>query len=173
LVLVDPVILEPQFAATRRGRMAPEDNPVARRRNHWASPEQMFDAFKDRKPFCDWDPAVLRDYCNGGLRHRADGDGFELACSPLDEANVYAVSAENDVYDAIKQIDQPVQVIRGRLWDHSAPPGDFSNSPTWPELAAQFKRGIDDHLAERSHFFPMETPEWLARRIAGFEEAHL
>jgi len=39
---------------------------------------------------------------------------------------------------------------------------DFSASPTWPELAAQFPRGQDVHLPELTHFIPMQDPQLVA-----------
>jgi hypothetical protein len=41
---------------------------------------------------------------------------------------------------------------------------DFSSSPTWPGLVGEFSNARDIHLAEFTHFLPMEIPE----RIAGF-----
>src|SRR5712692_1741421 len=82
LLLLDPVI---------RGKQAytgpwQEAHFVAKRRNRWASPQEMFDRFKDRAPFETWDRAVLRDYCEYGLE--PDGDGFVLACPPAIEASI-------------------------------------------------------------------------------------
>lgn len=175
LVLVDPVVLSPGVAERREqeGGLPPEENPVARRRRYWESPEQMIEAFSKRQPFRDWDPAVLQDYCRFGLLPRSDEPGYELACLPLHEAHVYASGVSRAVYEAINQVDIPVQVIRGKPWHDNVAPGDFSHSPTWPKLASQFRHGIDDFHPERTHFFPMETPQWLAERIHQFEQRTL
>src|SRR5205814_3144477 len=59
LLLLDPVI-RPRETYTGARR---ELDLVLRRRNSWASPEEMFERFRSRPPFQSWDPAVLWDYC--------------------------------------------------------------------------------------------------------------
>lgn len=169
LVLVDPVIMDPSLYGSHRFRDIPgaEDHPVARRRNEWASWQEMFDRFKDREPFSRWRPEVLEDYCRYGLLPRATGEGFELACPPLVEASVYMGSAETDIHDLIPTVSVPVTVLRapGRGPDDTEVM-DFSKSPTWPELARAFPHGRDVYLPELTHFIPMQEPELVARFIA-------
>ena len=43
---------------------------------------------------------------------------------------------------------------------------DFSTSPTWPEVAAQFPDGTDIYLPDYTHFIPMQNPELVAGYIA-------
>ncbi len=63
LLLIDPVIRPPEhYVGPFKGAQF-----VARRRNQWSSPEEMFESFKDRQPFATWDRQVLRDYCEYGL----------------------------------------------------------------------------------------------------------
>src|SRR5439155_23961370 len=88
LLLLDPVILPPE----RYGAVRDEEHFAARRRDRWASPDEMVARFADRPPFSRWDPAVLRDYCDHGLLPAPDGNGFVLACSPAIEAAIYAAS---------------------------------------------------------------------------------
>jgi pimeloyl-ACP methyl ester carboxylesterase len=126
----------------------------------------MFDAFKDRSPYSLWRPQVLEDYCRYGLMP-APGGGFELACPPAIEASVYMASLGTDIYDAVRAIEVPVTILRAK----ERPPGprermDFSDSPTWPQLAAQFKHGRDVYLPHLTHFIPMQEPELAARYIA-------
>src|SRR5271154_3967879 len=83
LLLVDPVI-RPREQYTGPWKAA---QFVARRRDVWKSPEEMFETFQDRMPFATWDRQVLRDYCEYGLSPK--GDGFRLACPPAVEAEVY------------------------------------------------------------------------------------
>lgn len=168
LLLVDPVILDPAlYAASRHGGFdSAEDHPVARRRNHWASWEEMYQRFADRHPFSLWRPEVLEDYCHYGVLPRADGDGFELACPPLVEASIYMGNAESDVHDLIPDIDVPVVVLRARAREPGdADVMDFSRSPTWPRLAEEFPNGRDVYLPELTHFIPMQDPELVARFI--------
>ena len=173
LLLVDPVILEPVSYAegplVAAGGVPPfrsaREHPVSRRRNRWTSPEEMFDRFKDRHPFREWDPDILMDYCRFGLN--ADGDGFVLACPPEVEASIYLGSAGRDIRSTIGSVRQPVVVLRAR----ERTPGrdgaglDFSRSPTWPGLAAAFPNGRDAHHPELSHFMPMQAPALVAGHI--------
>jgi lipase len=161
LVLIDPVI-RPKGAYIGPWR---EAHFVSKRRNRWASAQEMFDRFQDRPPFVNWDRAVLRDYCDYGLLPA--GDSLVLACPPSIEASIYENSPApaSDIYPEIETIRIPVRVVRaGKVPD----PGDvMARSPTAPELASSFRQGSDLCLAEYSHFIPMEAPALTAKLIAG------
>jgi pimeloyl-ACP methyl ester carboxylesterase len=168
LVLVDPVIFEPDAYTHDRYRHfdGPEDHPVARRRNDWANWREMYDRLKDRGSYGLWEPAVLEDYCRYGLLP-ADNGRYELACPPLVEASIYLGNTSTDVYEKIPRVDIPVLVLRARVRDPDAHGVmDFSTSPTWPEVAAQFPRGEDVYLPEYTHFIPMQNPRLVADYIA-------
>jgi lipase len=170
LILIDPVIAAPDEYAAAGPWALPEGmtHPTARRRNHWASPEAMFERFKDRPPFAAWDRAVLRDYCVHGLVADPSGEGFVLACPPEIEAAIYMTSRGNGgIYDSIGAVDVPVLVVRAM-----APPAerdwmDFRYSPTWPGLASHFRHGREVYLPDQTHFLPMEHPDLTARFILG------
>jgi pimeloyl-ACP methyl ester carboxylesterase len=171
LVLVDPVIMSPEGYAQRgqwMGMTAPEDHPTAKRRNRWASVEEMVARFGGaRSPFAGWQPEVIRDYCEWGLLPAPDGDGFVLACPPVVEASVYIGSSSLDLYALIDTITLPVTVLRAPPRDDASTAMDFSKSPTWPGLAGRFRHGRDVYLPERTHFIPMEDPALTADYIAG------
>jgi lipase len=165
LLLADPVILP---RAAYHGPRAEGPHFAARRRNHWRSPEEMFQRFRTRPPFDRWDPAVLRDYCEHGLLPAPDGHGFVLACPPEIEAAVYAASASADIYEEIGALEIPVRVLRAGRSRARAPEGermDMSASPTAPDLATHFKHAEDIFLPGHSHFIPMEDPGLVARLI--------
>ncbi len=160
LLLIDPVI------RSRGAYIGPwrEAHFVAKRRNRWISPREMFDRFEDRPPFATWDRAVLHDYCEYGLL--PEGDTFVLACPPAIEASIYENSPApaSDIYAEIDTIRIPVRVVRSVK---VADPSDImGRSPTAPELASSFAQGTDICVAEYSHFIPMEAPEFTARLIA-------
>ncbi|MFN5510248.1 MAG: hypothetical protein ACK49H_03190, partial [Burkholderiales bacterium] len=58
-----------------------------------------------------------------------------------------------------------VWVFRARPRTPDADPFDYSYSPTWPELAGEFRLGHDRLIADRSHFLPMEDPAQVAGLI--------
>ena len=159
LLLLDPVI---RSRGTYDGPWK-DAQFAAKRRNQWSSAQEMFDRFKNRAPFQDWDPLVLRDYCEYGLL--PEGDHFVLACPPIVEAAVYENSSApaSDIYPEIETIRIPVHVVRaGKEVD---PAGFMGRSPTAPELASSFTNGSDRVLTEQSHFIPMEAPALTARLI--------
>jgi pimeloyl-ACP methyl ester carboxylesterase len=159
LILIDPVIM-PRALYTGRPR---ELHYARKRRNHWESPDEMFERFKDRPPFREWDQAVLRDYCNYGLLPAADGHGYVLACPPDVEASIYEASALNDanLYDEFGKIEAPVTVIRAPRFMPAEGPMDMAASFTAPDLATCFRRGRDIEVPH-SHFIPMENPALVA-----------
>lgn len=168
LVLIDPVIMEPELYvdAPRPEELDPSTNPVSRRRAQWESPEQMRNRLKDHPSYAIWEPAVLEDYCEYGLLPHADGDGFDLACPPFLEASIYTGSRSIDPYPMVDQITVPVTVLRAPRGEQQATI-DFTRSPTWPGLADRFANGTDIFLPELTHFLPMQDPKRIAAYIAG------
>lgn len=161
LLLLDPVI------RSRKEYVGPwkQAEFVSKRRNRWASPQEMYSRFESRQPFDAWDRNVLRDYCDYGLL--PDGDGFVLACPPEIEAAIYENSPapESNIYAEIESIRIPVHVVRaGKQLD---PANFMASSPTAPDLASNFAHATDLCDAEHSHFIPMEAPAltalWIAR----------
>jgi len=167
LILVDPVIMPPEFYADAAGQPVPDpaEHPVARRRNRWDGWEAMNSHFASRPPYAHWRPEALADYCRFGLLPAADGEGWELACPPALEASVYLNALRTRPYDWFDRIAAPVSVIRARTGERDGNL-DFSVSPTWPGLGAALGAKRDEHWAELSHFIPMEVPERLADLIA-------
>ena len=164
LLLVDPTIMDPVIYAQRRDPMWPQsdEHPTAKRKNDWTSWQEMFERFASRHPFALWNPAVLEDYCRYGVLPNPDGPGFVLACPPRVEASIYSGSAGRDVYAAIGSIRIPVTVLRAPPRTDQAGPMDFSQSPTWPGLAAAFPNGRDVLAAHLTHFIPMQEPALVA-----------
>ena len=160
LVLFDPVIrAQDQYTGPWK-----KTEFVAKRRNQWASAQEMFERFEHRPPFDSWDPRVLRDYCDHALER--DSDGYILACPPAIEASIYdgSTAVESNIYPEMASVQIPVHVVRaGRRPDPSMVMG---TSVTAPGLAASFARGSDTCLVQNSHFIPMEAPKLAAKIIA-------
>lgn len=169
LVLVDPVIMAPERYADAGqwgGLRQAADHPTSKRRDHWASADEMYQRFHDRRPFSTWQPDVLRDYCEWGLLPDPAGTGFVLACPPLVEATIYMGSSSLDIYSQIDSVACPVTVLRAPGREEGDGVMDFSKSPTWSGLAGRFRNGRDVFLAEHTHFIPMEDPLLTANYIA-------
>jgi pimeloyl-ACP methyl ester carboxylesterase len=166
LLLIDPTIFPTDFY----GRQAGDASYIARRRNLWKSPDEMFERFHDRPPFASWQQHVLHDYCEFGLLPQ--DDTFVLACPPAVEASIYshATVPESNLNERLHSIRQPVTVLRGGIpWI----PGIFNlnASPTDPDLAAHFPNGRDLPLPGRTHYIPMESPELVTAEIRAIAQA--
>lgn len=166
LLLVDPVIASPSAYHLPHPVMGSGLHPAARRRSRFASAQEMIERFAARRPYDLFDAQSLRDYCTHGLLPAPDGEGFELACTPLSEASVYMTGRANaSVYASVRALTIPVWVVRARQRTPDADPFDYSYSPTWPELAGEFRQGRDRLIPDRSHFLPMEDPGQVAGLI--------
>src|ERR1700679_1527705 len=143
LMRIDPIILEPGVyeVPARIG------HTVSHRRNEWTSAEQMFDRFKNIKPFVTWNRQVLRDYCQFGLVANEAGNGFVLACPPHVEQSIYdhANHASANIHAAIRALTIPVEVLT---------PGSPEKIVA-PDLEKYFSRGYKTALPDQSHFIPM------------------
>jgi len=159
LLLIDPVIRpKEQYIGPWKAAQF-----VARRRDQWSSPEEMFESFQDRMPFATWDRQVLRDYCEYGLV--PNGAGFRLACPPSVEAEIYELGAlpEADISAEVSQVEIPVEIVRApKVTD---PRQVMRGSPTDPALAARFRSAKDLYLPDNTHFIPMESPALVANLI--------
>ncbi len=167
LVLVDPVIMDPELYASLKGTMGtqqPQDHPTSKRNNLWQSWREMFDRLNGRGSFKVWRADVLEDYCRYGVLPNPDGAGWVLACPPLVEAAIYTGSGGRDINDLFAKIDVPVTVLRGEKRTRLEAM-DFLASPTWERLADQFPKGRDVYLPHLTHFIPMQEPELVARFI--------
>ena len=163
VVLLDPVIL-PESTYVGSG---PEFSAIRRRRNRWSSWTEFFYRIKDRTPFDMWHRKVLLDYCEYGLLAAPDGDGLELACSPLIEAAIYQHSTdqESNIYAEIAHVKAAATVVRAR--GSLKETAGFSSSRTAVDLVSKFTNAVDVYLPQHSHFLPMEAPHLVADIIMG------
>ena len=162
LLLVDPVLMDP--ALYERTPSFEAEHFVARRRNRWDSPDEMFARFADREPFSRWQPRVLRDYCEYGLLPAPDGEGYTLACPPEIEAAVYAGNRAWNPYPRLRELRLPVRILRAPP-PRPGEPWSMSASPTWPGLAGALANAEDVPLPQHSHFIPMEAPDLVAAHV--------
>ncbi len=167
LVLIDPVITAPEtyeFSREMAAKINAEDHPVARRRNRWRDANEMYLHFKDREPFSTWQTDVLRDYCDYALQPATGGDFRQLLCDPANEASVYTSQAYSDaVLQDLPRLHLPIALLRAKYTGIHT--GDFSNSPTWPELASALPDCEDHYLPQLNHFIPMQDPALVAKFI--------
>lgn len=159
LILCDPTIAAPEAYADPKPRFTGRVHPAANRRKLFPSPEALRDQLHPKGSYALFKPRMFWDYCQYGLLPTINGT-FTLACPPEVEASVYATSRSNAaIYESVKAIKDPVTVLRAK--SRSIAPGtfDFASSPTWPGLATTFPNAREIHLADCTHFIPMQMPE--------------
>jgi len=162
LLLLDPVIGNPDHIKLWQSA-ASSDNPVAKRRNQWASANELREKLGKKPPFNDWDKDVLKDYCEFGLTKT--NEGYKLACPPACEAAIYGIVGGDETYSKLANIQTPTFIIRARSRTSDDALMDFRPSPTWEKLTDQLPNAKEIHCTKRSHFFPMEDPDFVATLI--------
>lgn len=160
LLLLDPTLSPPPPAGTPLPPEASEQ-PAARRRDDWASPEEFAERLQGQRPFATWDERALRAYTTAGLTRDAATGRYRLACPSLFEASIYAGRNTASLDADLGSIEAHVSIIRARDRRPEDPPG-LGPSPTRPDLVASFRHARDRQLPEASHFFPLEIPEAVA-----------
>ncbi len=165
LVLIDPTLFAPDVYL-HAPPVSDTPHPVTLRKSRFDSPDEMFQRFSDKVPYLVFQKEALRDYCVHGLHPAQDGKGFQLACSPSTEGQVYnAARRDRTIYTSIRALNLPVRVIRARPADPAILPFDTLGSPTWPAVSHEFRQGEDIHLPHRTHMLPMEDPKLTAALI--------
>jgi pimeloyl-ACP methyl ester carboxylesterase len=159
LVLCDPTIAEPSAYGRPPSFLKEGDmHPAARRRAQFATTAEMQAQLHGKGSYPLFETRVFNDYCQHGLLPNGEGQ-FELACPPAVEASVYMAARTNmGVFDSVRALEIPVHILRAKLPPAERTAFDFSSSPTWPELVHEFKHGTEEHLADCTHFIPMQMP---------------
>jgi pimeloyl-ACP methyl ester carboxylesterase len=158
LVMIDPILFEPEFGTIFRGG----DNPMAARtrtrRLVWSSREEMLASYRAREPYGTWTDEALRAYVDHGTFERPDGE-IELLCPGRIEAQVYENSATLDVFARLAEIDVDVWLVRG------------GHSTSFPQERAEralatLRHGRLVTIPHATHFVPMEYPDEVAALVA-------
>ena len=166
MVLLDPTITDPDaYIDPKRFEFEGNVHPAARRRNAFASVEEMMQRLATKGAFPLFDRQTFRDYCQYGLLD-APGGGLQLACPPEIEASVYMATRSNArIFDRIAAIDAPVLIVRAKEPVGERGVMDFISSPTWPKLVNKFRNGREIHRPDITHFIPMQIPDEVIRII--------
>ena len=168
MVLLDPTIGDPDsYANPVLPGLGDGVHPAARRRNRFASVEEMMERLANKSAFPVFDRQTFRDYCQHGLLPAPDG-GLQLACPPEIEASIYmSVRTNANIFASVAAIDIPVLIVRAKAVEGERAPMDFTSSPTWPGLAGRFRQGREMHRPDVTHFIPMQIPDEVIGIIRG------
>jgi pimeloyl-ACP methyl ester carboxylesterase len=164
LLLLDPTIAAPEsYASPPPESEQTGTHPGAKRKRTFASPEEMMGRLSSKGAYPLFEPRILHDYCKYGLE-RLDSGQYQLLCPPEIEASVYVTARTNGgVHDSVRALEIPVTIMRAQLPPAERAQMDFASSPTWPDLAGEFKQGRDLHYPDCSHFIPMQIPDEVVR----------
>lgn len=139
----------------------PSDGPsplvaaARRRREIFASRDDVFERYMSRPPFAGCDPEMVRAYVDHGFRDLPDGT-VELKCRGADEAQVFEKSY-NDVYDRLAEIQTRVVVAGSGDGER---PADFAR-----DTAVGLPNGSFEYYERLTHFAPLEDPQQSADSI--------
>ncbi len=164
LLLLEPVVLDPRAYSAPQLFDAPEEHPYASRKAVWNSPEEWYQAIRDREPFKLWNTEVLWDYCRYGLEETANGM-YQLCCPPLVEAEIALSRAAAGIHSLLDSVEVPATVVRAEVASGGRHPMDNIHSTTWTKLADHLPQGTDKYHPELTHFVPMQSPEFVAREL--------
>ena len=168
LLLLDPTIFRREQYLPNEPSGVPEDHMFARRRNHFDSPEAMFERFRQREPFDRWTEQGLRDYCQHALVPAPGGDGYVLACPGLVEAQIYSLEKIADLHEQFVRVQAPVRILRARGADLPLPSEGFMTSQCIPDVAEYLPGAASVEVIdcpELAHHIPLEDPELVARHL--------
>ncbi|WP_163998271.1 alpha/beta fold hydrolase [Pyxidicoccus caerfyrddinensis] len=141
-----------------RGRI-PLASGARRRREAWASREEVAASYGKKSLFQRFDPESFRDYLAHGLIE-APGGGVRLTIPAAWEARIFETIPVN-VWSSLRKVTVPTLVMRG---------GDTDTLT--PEALARVRRTVPrvhtEELPGTTHLFPLEQPEACGRRILAF-----
>jgi pimeloyl-ACP methyl ester carboxylesterase len=128
----------------------------------WESREAMFDAYRTRAAFKDWEDEPYRQFIDGGTRLLPDGRA-ELKCHPETEATFYGM-----------RDDLPVErYLSGLPGDWLLLLGDYPGSqrpddPGVRRFRELVPRSDVKPMGKGTHFLPMEYPSDVLGAIQGW-----
>jgi pimeloyl-ACP methyl ester carboxylesterase len=151
LILIDPILID----AERENHASGVENPLSARtrtrRLIWSSRDEMFDSFRDRRPYDVWTDEALRNYVDEGTFVRPDGE-IELWCPGRLEAQVYQHSAGLNPFAELRKLRLPVLFVRGADSDSFNEARSTRAMETVEDARMITLEGI-------GHYVPMEDPE--------------
>lgn len=169
------VLIEPVFAGTlacaalwllkRAGlnHFLPLSRAAARRRNRFASLDDIVARYADKASFRDWPEHWLRHYVQAGFRPTAEGQ-YELRCAPAWESWSFSVPPHGH-WAQVRRLRLPVLLLHGQRY-----------STISGASVERFKRLVPHAdvgcVAQGSHFLPMENEALILKNILEMTGRH-
>ena len=158
IILLDSPILDrwkgAVFRVVKRFGLADRVTPAGitrDRRAVWASSNEAYAHFRNKRAFRDFDAECLRDYVTLGMRPAPEG--VRLAFDPSIEYRIYR-AFPHTLARELPALHVPAGFICGR-----------ESEDAWQVGLATTRRHFRVARVEGSHLFPFEHPEAAARAI--------
>lgn len=158
LVLVDPVLIYPEFARlTEQAGENPMATRTRTRRMVWPSREALFRSYRHREPYDAWTDEALHAYVDEGTFERPDGE-IELLCPARAEAQVYSMSGGYNAFRMLGDVKVPILLLRGENSTTLDDGRARRAAETAPNCRVMTIEGT-------GHFIPMEKPDEIASLV--------
>jgi pimeloyl-ACP methyl ester carboxylesterase len=161
LILIEPILLPPEFYRTR---IRVEDHPLAakaiKRTNSWRDREEAMSYLRSRPLFRGWDEEMLEIYIRQGMADDGSG-GLQLACSPRQEAALFMGGMRYDPWPLLSDVSCPVCILEGEKSDNRG----FVDLDRIQSLIPNCRRSV---VKDAGHLIPMERPREVTRLIGEF-----
>ena len=125
----------------------------------WESREVMFDAYRTRAAFKDWEDEPYRQFIEGGTRLLPDGRA-ELKCLPETEATFYGMRDDLQVEQYLKELPGDWLLL---LADY--PGSQRLDDPGVQRFSELVPGSVVKPMGKGSHFLPMEYPNDVLNAI--------
>ena len=123
------------------------------KRSVWESCEAMFDAYRTRAAFKDWEDEPYRQFIEGGTTLLPDGRA-ELKCHPETEATFYGMRDDLQVEKYLKGLPGDWMLL---LADY--PGSQRIDDPGVRRFSELVAGSVVKPMGKGSHFLPMEYPD--------------
>ena len=125
----------------------------------WESREVMFDAYRTRAAFKDWEDEPYRQFIEGGTRLLPDGRA-ELKCLPETEATFYGMRDDLQVEQYLNELPGDWLLL---LADY--PGSQRLDDPGVQRFSELVSGSVVKPMGKGSHFLPMEYPNDVLNAI--------
>jgi len=160
MVLIEPILLPPEFYKTR---ISVEQHPLAskaiRRTNFWRNRDEAMAYLHSRSLFQGWDEEMLELYLRHGMS-RNDG-GLRLTCSPRREAALFMGGMQYDPWPLLSRVSCPVLILEGEKSENRG----FID---FDRVRALIPDCTHHRVGGAGHLIPMEQPREVTRLIREF-----
>ena len=129
------------------------------KRSVWESREAMFDAYRTRAAFKDWEDEPYRQFIEGGTRLLPDGRA-ELKCHPEIEAAFYGMRDDLPVENYLQGLPGDWLLL---LADY--PGSQHPQDPGIERFRKLVAGSVVEPMGKGSHFLPMEYPSDVLNAI--------